>query len=138
MFVWVRKRLRGYSLTVLLLQHEETVRLEPSRLAELYLKYGEDRAERLLSEAVEDIALALSRLSRLGPHGSLTEIADIALGLSENATQCGMLDLANVAISVRKAAAQIDLAALGATMARVSRVGDRSLAAIWGPCNAQI
>lgn len=128
----------GDVVPILLLQHDEQVRLEPARVAELYLKYGEDRAERILSDAVEEIALGLSRLSRLGPHGPLTEIAELSTVMAEKASQCGMLDLARVARSVRDAAAQIDLAALGATLARLARVGDRSLAAIWGPCNASL
>lgn len=129
---------RGIVVAVFLLTHSEPVRFDPGRVADIYMELGEDRAEQLLSDAVEDVAVALSRLSKLGPHGSLTEIADIAEGLSTRAEHCGMIDLARVAGDVRGAAAQIDLAALGATMARLARVGDRSLAAIWGPANASL
>lgn len=129
---------RGSVVAVYLLIHEEQVCVDPGRLADLYMRCGEDRAERKLSSTVEDIALALSRLSRIGPHGSLTEIADLAQGLADDAARCGLIDLVRVAGHVRGAAAQIDLAALGATMARLARVGDRSLAAIWGPCNATL
>lgn len=128
----------GQVVAVYLLTHDEPVRFDPGRVAEMYLEFGEDQAEQMLSAAGEDVAVGLSRLAKLGPHGVLTEIADIAAGLDARAEQCGMVDLARVARDVRGAASQIDIAALGATLARLSRVGDRSLSAIWGPCNASL
>jgi len=121
-------------VAVYLLRHEEQqIRLDQRQVAQLYLDCGEEGAERALADAIENIAAILSRLGQIGPHGSLNDIADLASDLVKHARCCGMVDLARVAENVKHAAAQIDLAALGATMARVGRVGDYSLAAIWAP-----
>ncbi|MCV6598089.1 MAG: hypothetical protein OIF40_13525 [Mangrovicoccus sp.] len=125
-------------MAVYLLTHEENIRLDQSQLVQLYRDCGEERAEQALADAIENIAVILMRLERLGPHGSLTEIADLATQLASYARCCGMVDLARVSEHVKNAAAQIDLAALGATLARLGRIGDHSMAAIWAPNDATV
>lgn len=114
-----------------ILLHEEVVRLDPDRIGALYNQLGDVGAENVVCRAMEELAIRMSDLPPLLRKNDLTQLAKIARSLVGIAEQIGMMTLARVARDVATCAHNGDLAALGATMARLSRIGDRSLAAVW-------
>ena len=104
------------------LVHDEGVRLDGARLAALYAELGEAGAEAVICRAMEDLASVLADLQRL---------ADCAGLLARVAGDIGMATLVRVAGDVADCAARGDLTALTAVLARLVRIGDRSLTAVW-------
>ncbi len=113
------------------LEPTESVGLEIERLEWLWQRYGPERGEIELGVAMEDLAALL--------YESVTawEIADVsalrirALAVQSVADRLGMALVAQVAGDVIALSNAGDQAALAATVARMLRVGERSLLAIW-------
>jgi hypothetical protein len=110
---------------------DETVRLEAGVLGELYLELGEAAARDVVNRAMEDLT------KRLQDAGVLYRTADF-LGLRKTvramvavAEQVGMRSLARRAGDVVECIDVGDPVALAATLARLLRVGERSLNAVW-------
>jgi len=116
---------------IAMLVFEEKVRLESDRLAELYVQLGEIGAQEVVCRAMEELAMRLARIDEAFSSCKLTALRKGAKGLIGIAEQVGMQRLADVARDVCKCAEGPDPVALGATMARLQRIGDRSLTAIW-------
>ncbi|SIT83607.1 hypothetical protein [Pontibaca methylaminivorans] len=110
---------------------EEHIRLEPDRLTHLCREMGAFGADDLLCRAVEELALRLERCERLWRAGDCTELRRCARSTIGIAEQIGMVSLARVARDVVDCADRRDPAALGATVARLARIGERSLSAVW-------
>lgn len=120
-------------MTVTKLNFEERVCFEPRRMADLYTSMGEIGAENIVCDTMEELTIQLVRADRLGKRGKFDEVAEIALRIAPVADRIGLLGLGRVARDVARCAKADDLAAFGATLARLSRIGDRSLSAIWDP-----
>jgi len=116
---------------IAMLVFEEKVRLESDRLAELYAQLGETGAQDVVCRAMEELAVRLARIDEAFRSCKLTALRKGAKGLIGIAEQVGMQRLADVARDVCACAEGPDPVALGATMARLQRVGDRSLTAVW-------
>jgi len=115
------------------LEFEEAVTLDPERLARLYADLGDRDADRLICDAMEDLALSLARIGRAYAARDLDAIARLAQDMEWLSARIGLGKLEKVAESVRICAARGDVPGLDATLARLSRVGDRSLSAVWDP-----
>lgn len=111
---------------------DEIVRLEPDRLLALCRQMGETGAEDVVCRAVEELALRLGKCERLWRAQDLAGLRKCARSLIAIADQIGMTTLARVAQDVTDCADSRDPAALGATLSRLIRIGDRSLTAVWG------
>lgn len=122
--MWVVTKL--YSLT-----HVETVRLDPDRLGVLYSQLGPVAAEDVICRAIEELAVRLTRCERQWRQDSLAELRRSARSLVAIADQVGMVALARIAGDVTSTIDTGDPAAIGATLFRLIRVGERSLTAIW-------
>jgi hypothetical protein len=109
----------------------EPVRLDPDRLGTLYFKLGESGADNVICRAMEELAVRLNDMPKMKREGDLPRLAKTARSLVGIADQIGMSSLARVAGDVAHCANNNDHAALGATLARLQRIGDRSLSAIW-------
>ncbi len=116
---------------IAMLVFEEKVRLESDRLAELYAQLGETGAQDVVCRAMEELAVRLARIDEAFRTGKLSALRKGAKGLIGITEQVGMQRLADVARDVCNCVEQADSVALGATMARLQRVGDRSLTAVW-------
>jgi len=116
---------------IAMLVFEEKVRLESDRLAELYAQLGEAGAQDVVCRAMEELAVRLAHIDEAFRTCKLTALHKGAKGLIGIAEQVGMQRLADVARDVCSCAEDPDPVALGATMARLQRVGDRSLTAVW-------
>lgn len=117
--------------TVFTLDQNETVRLDPDRLGGLYHQLGEIGAEDVVCRAIEELAVRLShceRLWRQQDHAGLRKCTKSLIGIAE---QIGMTALARVAGDVTFAIDNGDTPAVGATLFRLLRVGERSLTAVW-------
>jgi len=116
---------------VLELAHEESVRLDRSQLEVLYQSLGSVGADKVVSHALEEISISLSRGVKEYRETRLDDLRATMRGLAAVAQQVGMMTLARVARDVQELAFTHDAAALGATMARLQRIGEGSLVAVW-------
>lgn len=113
------------------LRHEEGVRLDPDRLVALYSELGESGAERVIFRAMEELAARLSEMLKHADDGRADRLIRSARLLAKVADQVGMATLARVASDVVASAETADGTAQAATLARLIRIGERSLTAIW-------
>lgn len=113
------------------LRHEEGVRLDPDRLLALFAELGEQAAESVVCRAIEELAVRLADIQRHAAAGDTVKMLRAGDLLAGVAAQVGMTTLARVAGDVCHCARRGDAAALGATLSRLTRIGDRSLTAVW-------
>ncbi|MDF1856352.1 MAG: hypothetical protein P1U48_13020 [Pseudooceanicola sp.] len=116
---------------VAILTSDERVRLDRDRLAELTSQLGEQEAENIICRAMEELAVRLSFTERQFRQGKYAEIRKSARALVAIADQIGMYALARVAGDVIACVDRGDEVALTAVLARLMRIGEQSLAAIW-------
>ncbi|WP_227269892.1 hypothetical protein [Roseobacter weihaiensis] len=116
---------------VLNIRLKETVHVDQDRLGALYAELGEAGAEDVVCRAMEELALRLSHCSRLHGAGHWDELRKCARSLIAISDQIGMLVLARVAKDVIETLDANDSPAVSATLARMLRIGEQSLTAIW-------
>lgn len=113
------------------LSHDEAITLDPERIAVLVRDLGPMGAESVLCRAMEEIARRLGTLSEPHIAGQWGELSRRARSLSAIAAPVGMTKLSRISADVAACAARCEAPALAATLARLERVGHRSLAAVW-------
>lgn len=113
------------------LRLEEPVRFDPDRLETLCHELGEEGAEQVIAQALEQIAVRNVQISHAWRDEDLGEIARQCKGMARIAGKIGMTTLARVAHDVRHCAERGSLNALSATLHRLERIGDQSVHAIW-------
>ncbi|MGB1234390.1 MAG: hypothetical protein ACPG5U_01500 [Planktomarina sp.] len=113
------------------LTHDETVDLDTEQLGALYAQLGESNADAVVCRALEELANRLSLIERSYYQSDFPALAKAARGLVGIADQVGMKKLSVIAKTVADLSKAGDAPALSATLARLIRMGDRSLAAIW-------
>ena len=116
---------------VLELMQVETVRLDQDRVESLYHQLGESGAEDVICRAIEELAVRLAHCEQLWRKDMAEDLRKSARSLIAIAEQIGMTTLARVAGDVTNAIDAQDPAALGATLCRLMRIGERSLTAVW-------
>ncbi|MEE2860708.1 MAG: hypothetical protein ACU0DH_13445 [Paracoccus sp. (in: a-proteobacteria)] len=109
----------------------EAVRVDSRRVAEIIAELGETAAQHVVGLALEQLAAALTAVDAALQAGDLAQAVADAERISRLAWQIGLLSLAGVAMDLGSAAERGDQAALAAIRARLMRVGNRSLTAIW-------
>jgi hypothetical protein len=118
--------------------YREGAGLDANKLAFLYRHLGDREADLLICDAMEDLALALARVARARAQDDLAAVAEQTLILEQIGARVGLERLRRVAADVRRCAAAGPGPALEATLARLARIGDLSLAAIWDPKDASM
>ncbi|SMR81882.1 hypothetical protein SAMN04488030_2306 [Aliiroseovarius halocynthiae] len=113
------------------LTYTEDVQLDRDQLHALYVRFGPVQADRNLNQSLEDLAIWLARLQKARKSGRYDEIRQGAGDLKRIAQRLGMTTLARVARDVAEQSVRQDPAALPATLARLGRVGEHSLIAVW-------
>lgn len=116
---------------LLVLKHDESVRLDPDRLGGLYRQLGDRATEDVICRAIEELALRLTHCERLWRQQDRAGLRKAVRSLIAIADQIGMTTLARVATDVTAAVDAADEPAIGATLFRLMRIGEKSLTAVW-------
>lgn len=116
---------------VFTLVQDETIRLDPDRLGGLYRQLGNANAEDVVCRAIEELAVRLAHCERLWRQHDYTGLRKCTRSLIAIADQIGMVALVRVADNVTETIDLADTAAVGATLFRLLRIGERSLTAVW-------
>ncbi|MGX9356287.1 hypothetical protein ACS3SW_14325 [Roseobacteraceae bacterium S113] len=116
---------------VKLLAPNERVMLDQDRLQALYSELGDVGAEDVVCRAMEELAVRLSYAEKLCRRGDYDDMQKVVRSLVAISEQIGMNTLARVAKDVCACVEAGDRVALGATLSRLVRIGERSLSAIW-------
>ncbi len=109
----------------------ERPQIDPEQMARLQRRLGAPTAEEVLCRALEEIAVRLSRAEREHRTAQRAKLAGSVRAIAGQAGQIGLPALARVADDVGYCLGAGDETALAATMARLVRVGEGSLMAIW-------
>lgn len=116
---------------------EEPARMDHERVSRLFADLGPDAAEAVVTRALEELAVRLGNLDRLLCEGDLERLRKSARGMAAIADQLGMTALARVALDVTACVDAGDSVALAAVLARLDRLGERSLLAVWDDAAAR-
>ncbi|MEM6275829.1 MAG: hypothetical protein AAF714_02690 [Pseudomonadota bacterium] len=116
---------------VIVLAHDEAVRMDGRALAALQGQLGEAGAEGVVNRAMEEMANRLSLIERCYFQGETDALWKSTKGLIDIAEQIGLETLADAARAVADCAKGHDAVALAAVLNRLIRLGDRSLTAVW-------
>lgn len=114
------------------LQPVDAAALNADRLLQLYAQLGDDNADRVVFRAMEELAMRLAHTERLHRRGLTEEMRKSARSIRAIGEQIGMMALCKVADHVADCIDSGDATALAATLARLIRVGEKSLSDIWG------
>ena len=114
-----------------MLMQNEVVRFDLDRLEDLYDQLGERGAENVVCRALEELAVRLSHTERCYRERRTDDMRKSARSLIAIAEQIGMGMLAQVARDVTDCIDAGDAVALGAVLARLLRIGERSLSEVW-------
>ena len=109
----------------------ETVRLDRDRLEGLFAQLGEAAAEDMVGRAVEELAVRLARCRAQWQGRHWQDLRRTVRSLAAISDPIGMTSLVRVAGDVTAALDTSDAAAVGATLCRLMRIGERSLTAVW-------
>ncbi|BDW87204.1 hypothetical protein MACH21_33810 [Roseicyclus marinus] len=109
----------------------EPARFNPGQLEKLCEKLGDLRAETEVAHALDRLSVLLDDLARCRRSGDHADMGALLAALVHDAQLIGMATLARVGQDVHDCLHSGDPTALAATLARLLRVGDRSIHAIW-------
>lgn len=122
----------GVNVTaVLRLRYEEPVRLDRDQLETIYRNLGPAGADTVVNQALEELAAGLSQAARQYRTHRFDQMRVTLRALIAVSRQLGLTSTARVARDVLDLLGSPDAAALAATLARLERIGESSLIAIW-------
>jgi hypothetical protein len=113
------------------LDPRERVAMDCGPIEDIVRELGPERAEALVGTAMEELAVWMNRAGRLCRDDNRSELMRVAQLSATVARRLGMCQLASIAGEVAVLAAHSDSATLAAVTARMARVGEGSLVAIW-------
>lgn len=116
-------------VTALLL--DEPARFNPGQLEQLCERIGEISAEAEVANALNRITIALDELHEVPRGWPDPALRPVIERVARDAHLIGMASLARVAGDVVQCIDTGDGVALAATLARLDRIGDRSVHAVW-------
>lgn len=116
---------------ILKLSLVERVCLDPDRLVELCVGMGEPAAEALVTASIDDVATCMERLPMNDLATDQPTVLAVVRRLSGVAEHIGLTSYVRVADDVRRCPDCGDLAAYGATLARLQRVASKAQTALW-------
>ncbi len=116
---------------ITLLPLEEPARFNPGQLEQLCERLGDARAEAEVSHALQRLSTLLAEVAILRDTGQHDALEEVLAALVRDAQLIGMATLARVGRNVLDCLDSGDPTALAATSARLDRIGERSLHAVW-------
>ncbi len=105
--------------------------MDPEQIETLCVDLGPYAAEDVVCRAMEELAQRLCQLQEMALKGPREDLHKGLRALAAIADQIGMCSLARVAHDVMNCIEFGDRVAEAACMARLSRMGERSLTAMW-------
>lgn len=114
---------------VVILKHEEGVRMDGTRLAAILRARGPGAAEAVLLARINDMAVQIAQMERHYRAGRVVLVCRHGRRLQHAAEEIGMRSFARVARDARICAVRGDMVAFTAAWARLLRIHDRSLQA---------
>lgn len=121
----------GVTVVISRLDFAETIPIDHDRLGNLLRDFGAAGAERVVDRAVDEISSRLLIVESAWASGEFKRLAKTAQSLIPIADQVGMHLLSHVACDVASLSGTGDAPALAASVARLQRVGEGSLLAMW-------
>lgn len=109
----------------------EPAGFNPGQLELLCDRLGEQRAEAEVALALSRLASLLDQIAPLKRRGDHAALEQVMAALVRDARMIGMSTLAQAGRHVLDCLGSGDRIALAATLARLERVGDHSIHAIW-------
>lgn len=116
---------------VAMLRPVEGVLIDPACLAALRDNVGGAQAARIMSEALEDLALGLSRVAGAYRDDRMDDLRRDCVRIGRIANRIGLDRMGRVAFTVVTLTRGSDGVALAANLARLMRMGHDSLGLIW-------
>lgn len=118
-------------MSVTLLAPDEVVRLDLDRLEAAWRAAGTRETEDAMCRALERTAVLLGEADLTWRQEDWGALERALVSLDAVAEPLGMSALANAGRAVRNALGSGDAVAVAATLARLLRIGERSLMAVW-------
>ncbi|MCK8464577.1 hypothetical protein MUY35_12015 [Aliiroseovarius sp. S1339] len=109
----------------------ESVRLDRAQLERLYAQLGPAHADKEVNQTLEELAIGLASVQKAQRLGQTDAVRDGVRDLIAIANKVGMTTLGRVARDVLDLSQGSDFAGFNATLARLGRIGERSLIAVW-------
>lgn len=116
---------------VVMLRPQEGMSIDPACLALLREAGSPGQVDRMIGEALEDLALGLSRLAGTYQSNQFDDMCDESVALGKIAAQVGLDRISRVAFTVAALTKGGDAVALAANLARLMRLGNDALSEIW-------
>ncbi len=113
------------------LRHEEGISVDAERLVAIYCGRPKRDAEEVLQRGIEDLAARVTDIQRHFDEGEREAIVRSARSAARMAQKLGMTSFSAVACDFIAATEAADRPAQAATLARLLRIVDRSVTAIW-------
>lgn len=110
---------------------KERAFVESSQIDLLRAQLGASVAEGVICRALEELGHRLGRVERFLETNDMTDLHRTVRSVAAIAAQIGLAGLVQVAGDVQQCQEDGDHTALHATTARLIRVGEQSLTAIW-------
>ncbi len=126
-----RAALRGQNTSIIELAPQEPACFDPEVLELLCARIGETRAEAEVARALERISTTVEALPTLGQATDQFLFFITLRSLIRDAELIGMTTLAKASRNALACAGKDHSAAFPATLARLQRVGERSIHAVW-------
>ena len=109
----------------------EVAEIDRNRMAELASRLGPAGADKLMSRAMEELAVQLAKAHRSFLRSNTNEMRAAAGKVADVSDHIGMASLSLVANHVIELATIDDSTALAAVVARLTRIGEISLMQVW-------
>lgn len=109
------------------LRPRDVLRIDPDPLIRLHSALGAQGAEDMICRALEDISHRLTRIEADHRACAFDRLGRGAKAIGAVAAQVGLHDLGAVAAHVAECCGRNDAVALGATVARLLRMGTRAM-----------
>lgn len=109
----------------------EAVALQPEKIKLLYARLGKREAEELICRATEKIAQHIQQICQAEAATDTAQLVRSTRLVSELSLHMGLTDLNRVANDVSHCVLRGDEPAIAATSARLGRLSEKSLRAVW-------
>ena len=110
---------------------EDDINIDQRQISEIVAELGNRAAHNLIGVALEHLALSLRDTVRAAEVGDRAQVVTHADRVSRLAWQVGLISFAGVAVDVGRCAETGNEQGLAATLARLQRIGNRSLTELW-------